>query len=58
VKRIVYVHEDCFFVTVHPSESTNIKDVEEEVMAKNFDEVNLNPKDSSELERLLSEIRN
>ena len=37
-KRIIYCHEDCIFVTVHATELTDIDKIEEEVIAKDFDE--------------------
>lgn len=38
-KRIIYVHEDCIFVTTHPTNAKNVKDAEEELIAKNFKEI-------------------
>ena len=38
-KRIIYTHEECVFVTVHSTKQTNVKDAEEEIVAKDFDEV-------------------
>jgi len=35
-KRIIYTHEDCVFITVHATESTDIKKIEEAVIAKDF----------------------
>jgi hypothetical protein len=35
-KRVVYVHEDCVFTTVHPTENTSVKDVEEEVICTSY----------------------
>lgn len=55
-KRIVLVHEDCFFVTVHPANSTTIHEVEEEVVAKTFKDVNIQPKDYSALDKFIKEI--
>jgi|14BtaG_2_1085337.scaffolds.fasta_scaffold01175_7 quercetin dioxygenase-like cupin family protein len=57
-KRVVIVHEDCFFVTVHPSEKTNIFDVEEEVIAKSFKDVNIEPKNSSSIDGFIEQVRN
>tara|TARA_R110000824_G_scaffold176218_7_gene355067 strand:+ start:197 stop:790 length:594 start_codon:yes stop_codon:yes gene_type:complete len=37
-KRVIYTHTDCMFVTVHVTDSTNIKDIEEEVIAKDFND--------------------
>jgi hypothetical protein len=57
-KRVVLVHEDCFFVTVHPSDKTNIFDVEEEVIAKSFKDVNIEPKNSSSIDGFIEQVRN
>jgi len=38
-KRVVYVHEDTVWVTCHITEETDLKKIEEEVIAKNFDEI-------------------
>ena len=57
-KRVVLVHEDCFFVTVHPSDKTNIFDVEEEVIAKSFKDVNIEPKNSSSVDGFIEQVRN
>jgi hypothetical protein len=56
-KRVVFVHEDCYFVTVHPAESTTLFDVEEEVMAKSFEDVNISPKDFSVLDSFIEQAK-
>jgi len=38
-KRIIYAHEDCRFVTVHATKETDIEKIEEEVIAKDFSEI-------------------
>ena len=35
-KRIIYTHTDCVFITVHATDSTNIEEIEEAVIAKDF----------------------
>ena len=37
-KRIIYTHTDCVFITVHATDSTDIKKIEEEVIAKDFND--------------------
>ena len=37
-KRIIYIHKDCIFVTVHSTNAKNVKDAEKELIAKNFKE--------------------
>ena len=50
-KRIIYCHEDCVFVTVHATKLTDIKAIEEEVIAKDFDEF-----DKEEIERFKKKV--
>lgn len=38
-KRILYIHEDSIWVTVHVTKHKDLKDIEEEIIAKSFDEV-------------------
>lgn len=38
-KRIIYTHSECIFVTVHATDKTNVKDIEDDVIAKDFDDV-------------------
>ena len=50
-KRIIYCHEDCVFVTVHATKLTDIKAIEEEVIAKDFDEF-----DKEEIEKFKQQV--
>ena len=50
-KRIIYCHEDCVFVTVHATKLTDIKAIEEEVIAKDFDEF-----DKEEMEKFKRQV--
>jgi len=50
-KRIIYCHEDCVFVTVHATELTDIAKIEEEVIAKDFDEF-----DKEEMEKFKKQM--
>jgi hypothetical protein len=38
-KRVIYVHERTVWITVHAISKTNLKDIEEEIISKTFDEV-------------------
>lgn len=38
-KRIVFTHQDTVWITVHATDKTDLKDVEEEIIAKDFVEV-------------------
>lgn len=40
-KRALYIHEDCIWITVHSTKFTDVKDIEDEIIAKNFDEFDL-----------------
>ena len=37
-KIVIYTHTDCVFVTVHATDKKNTKEIEEEVIAKDFDD--------------------
>jgi len=37
-KRIIYTHTDCVFVTVHATEETDVAKIEEQVIAKDFND--------------------
>lgn len=37
-KRVIYTHEPCTFVTVHATDKTTPEEVEEEVIAKDFND--------------------
>lgn len=37
-KRIIYTHTNCVFVTVHATEKKDIKEIEEDVIADNFND--------------------
>jgi len=37
-KRIIYTHTDCVLVTVHATDKTDVESVEEEVIAKDFND--------------------
>lgn len=37
-KRIIYTHTDCVFVTVHVTDKKSTKEIEEEVIAKDFND--------------------
>ena len=44
-KRIIYCHEDCIFVTVHATKLTDIARIEEEIIAKDFDDFDQSEQD-------------
>lgn len=38
-KRALYIHEDTVWITVHVTKETDLEKIEEEVITKNFDEI-------------------
>lgn len=44
-KRIVYFHEDTVWITVHATEETDLEKIEDEVIAKTYDELPENIKE-------------
>ena len=38
-KRVIWTHEDTVWITVHVTDKTDISEIEEEVIARNFDEM-------------------
>ena len=56
-KRAIYTHTECVFVTVHATDKLNIEDIEQEVIAKSFDDVKLLPPDMEQVENLISQLK-
>jgi hypothetical protein len=44
IKRAVYCHTDTRWTTIHPTEETDLEKIEDEVIAKNYDELLLDSK--------------
>jgi hypothetical protein len=42
-KRVVYTHAVTVWTTVHATDKTDIKEIEEEIIAKSFDEMEVTP---------------
>lgn len=55
-QRIIYTHEPCRFVTVHRTDSLSIDDIEKEVIAESFEELDLSPRQVKHIEKLTSEL--
>lgn len=55
-QRIIYTHEPCRFVTVHRTDSLSIDDIEKEVIAESFEELDLSPRQIEHIEKLTSEL--
>jgi hypothetical protein len=56
-KRIVYVHEDAVWVTVHVTDETDLEKIEEQVIAKSFDELSGDYKNVIESKKEDSDIK-
>ncbi len=51
-KRIIYHHTDVILITVHATEETDIGKIEEEIIAKDFDEID----DVIDIQNFISEV--
>lgn len=40
-KRALYIHEDMTWITVHATDKTDLKEIEEEIISKNYEEFDL-----------------
>ena len=56
-KRAIYTHTECVFVTVHATDKLNIDEVEDEVIAKSFKDVELLPPNIKQVEKLICQIK-
>ena len=54
---MLYIHEECVFVTVHCTDKLDLKDIEEEVIAKSFSEIKLKGIDVDQIDKLMDQIR-
>lgn len=52
-KRAIFTHEDCVFITVHATDKTTPEEVEEEVIAKDFDDPAIALESMQELSKML-----
>lgn len=55
IKRVIYVHEDATWVTVHGTDETNVEKIEEQFIAKNYDDVELSPEQLKQIDDLKKE---
>ena len=55
-KRIIYTHSDCIFTTVHRTDCLTVDEVENEVIAKSFDDLILSAPETKHLENLIKEL--
>ena len=52
-KRVVYTHTDTVWVTVHATESKDLDEIEEQVIAKDYDDEQLNLNQQRTLEEIV-----
>ena len=55
-KRIIYTHTPCRFITVHVTDKLDIFEIEDEVIAKSFEEVRLSSPDIGQIDRLIDQL--
>ena len=55
-QRIIYTHEPCRFVTVHRTDSISVDEIEKEVIADSFEELDLSPRQIEHIQKLTSEL--
>jgi len=56
IKRVIYVHEDATWVTVHGTDETNVEKIEEQFIAKTYDDVvGLSDSEIKQIEELKKE---
>lgn len=56
IKRVAYAHTDCTWVCVHGTQETDLEKIEEEVIAKNYDEVaGLTSEQIKQIEQIIKE---
>ena len=53
-KRVIFTHEDCVFITVHATDKTTPEEVEEDVIAKNFNDEDISLKEIEALSKALN----
>jgi hypothetical protein len=52
-KRVIYTHEECVFITVHATECKTVEEVEDEVIAKDFNDPEVKLSDIERFNKLL-----
>ena len=55
-KRVLYVHEECTFITVHRTDCLTVEDVLNEVTVDDFCELNLNGFDIKQIDDIMEQI--
>ena len=57
-KRLLYIHEECVWITVHCTDKLTLAEVEEECIAKDFEEVGVIGVDTKQIDKLIEQVRN
>ena len=57
-KRLLYIHDECVWITVHRTDNLSVEEVEEEVIAKDFDEKDFLMIDTKQIDNLIKQMRN
>lgn len=55
IKRVGYAHTDCVWITVHATKETDLEKIEDEVIAKDYDDVALTETQLQQLENIQRE---
>ena len=53
-KRVIFTHEDCVFITVHATDKATPEEVEEDVIAKDFNDKDISLDDIEKLSEALN----
>ena len=54
-KRLLYIHEECTWVTVHCTDKLTLEEIENECIAKDFDEGNFLNVDTKQIDNLIAQ---
>ena len=55
-KRVLYIHEECTFITVHRTDCLDIDDILNEVTVDDFSKLDLNYFDTKQIDRIMEQI--
>ena len=55
-KRVLYIHEECTFITVHRTDCLSIDDVVNEITVDDFSKLNLNGFDIKQIDKIMEKI--
>ena len=55
-KRVLYIHEECTFITVHRTDCLSIDDVVNEITVDDFSKLNLKGFDIEQIDKIMEKI--